>query len=278
MGELLPLFGADSDSTDDFTVVHNRFLQPLARTGAAVTVVDHLAKGNESRRLGPGGTVAKRRTVGGVSLRVVRVKPFTPGEGGAAELWVNKDRHGGVRDSCDPVPPGRDEQLAGTFLLGTADGETGVALWQVARGSLKGCSSKAASPGDEPEDFRPTTLMERASRAVEEKPGELTKTDVVGRMGCKKQFGFTAVAILEKEEYLRAEKKPRRRTVVYTSVKPYRQEDDPRSDQAALRDQLRAPISDEHPLRGERRERHQGSGTIHGINHFPDRFLVPVPP
>jgi hypothetical protein len=114
-GELLPMFGANSDNADDFTKVHNRVLQPLAKTGAAVLLVDHLAKGRNSRQLGQGGSIAKRRTVGGLSLRVVRERPFTRNGGGSALLWVNKDRHGGVRQYCAVVRPAskdRDE-LAG---------------------------------------------------------------------------------------------------------------------------------------------------------------------
>ena len=80
-GELIPLFGGNSDNADDFTDVHNRVLQPLADTGAAVLLADHLAKHRESRAMGPGGSMAKRRTVGGSSVRVVRVRPFTKRDG-----------------------------------------------------------------------------------------------------------------------------------------------------------------------------------------------------
>lgn len=87
--------------------------------------------------------MAKRRTVGGLSVRVVRERPFTRSEGGSAVLWVNKDRHGGVRDHCLPVRPGKDEQLAGTFVLGAVD-DDGVAPWQVVPDSLK----NTAKPGE----------------------------------------------------------------------------------------------------------------------------------
>lgn len=114
IGELLPMYGASSNSTDDFTVVHSNVLKPLAKAGAAVLAVDHLAKGADSRAAGPGGTAAKRRAIGGVSLRVKVKQPFTPGHGGSATLLVNKDRHGGLRAHC---PVGDREPVAGTFKL-----------------------------------------------------------------------------------------------------------------------------------------------------------------
>lgn len=126
VGELLPLYGSNSNSADDFTQVHSRVLKPLAKAGAAVLAVDHLAKGADSRAVGPGGTAAKRRAIGGSSIRVKVSKPFTPGHGGRALLLVNKDRHGGLRAHC---PVGDREPVAGTFeLLLFSDGSLG---WRI---------------------------------------------------------------------------------------------------------------------------------------------------
>jgi hypothetical protein len=120
VGELLPLYGSNSNSADEFTTVHSNVLKPLAKAGAAVLAVDHLAKGADSRAAGPGGTAAKRRAIGGSSIRVKVKQPFTPGHGGSATLVVNKDRHGGLRAHC---PVGDREPVAGTFkLLAFSDG------------------------------------------------------------------------------------------------------------------------------------------------------------
>lgn len=126
IGELLPLHGLNSNSADEFTAVHSNVLKPLAKAGAAVLAVDHLAKSPDSRAHGPGGTAAKRRAIGGVSIRVKARKPFTPGHGGEALLLVNKDRHGGLRANC---PVGDREPVAGTFrLLAFTDG---ILEWQL---------------------------------------------------------------------------------------------------------------------------------------------------
>lgn len=114
VGELLPMLRLSSNSPDDFTNAHTAVLKPLAAVGAAVLAIDHLPKNAENRANGPTGTAAKRRAIGGVSLRVTIKEQFTPGRGGEAYLSVNKDRHGGLRRYC---PTEGREPSAGLFVL-----------------------------------------------------------------------------------------------------------------------------------------------------------------
>lgn len=116
IGELLPLFGANSNDSDDFTTVHTGVIKPLARTGAAVVGIDHQAKGSDSKAFGATGTAAKKRVIGGISIRVRVDEPFTPERGGSAWLTINKDRHGGLRRHCPPPSDGR-EVNAGKFVI-----------------------------------------------------------------------------------------------------------------------------------------------------------------
>lgn len=119
IGELLPLLRLSSNSPDDFTIAHTVVLKPLAMAGAAVLAIDHLPKNPENRASGPTGTAAKRRAIGGVSIRVSINEQFTPGRGGSAWLAINKDRHGGLRRNC---PPDGKEPLAGLFSLDSTNG------------------------------------------------------------------------------------------------------------------------------------------------------------
>lgn len=112
LGEVLPLFRFSSNSADDFTIAHAEVIKPLACAGAAVLVVDHLAKNDASREKGPTGSHAKTRAVGGLSVRVTAQREFSPGNGGAALLELNKDRHGGIRKHCPGSKP-----AIGTFEL-----------------------------------------------------------------------------------------------------------------------------------------------------------------
>lgn len=127
LGELLPMMGTSSNDGDEYTVANARVLQPLADAGAAVIAIDHLAKNVNSRAAGPIGTAAKRRALGGASIRVKAGRQFIPGKGGSAHLIVNKDRHGGVRRHC---PSGEREPLAGTFVMDEPD-VYGVVGWRI---------------------------------------------------------------------------------------------------------------------------------------------------
>jgi hypothetical protein len=114
LGEVLPLFRYNSNNADDFTSAHASVIKPLTRCGAAVLVVDHLAKNADSRQFGPTGTTAKSRAVGGTSIRVTAEEPFKPGEGGSAKIELYKDRHGGVRRQ---FPRQQSKPVIGTFKL-----------------------------------------------------------------------------------------------------------------------------------------------------------------
>jgi hypothetical protein len=125
IGEVVPLFGGSSNSPDDFTKVHAAVMKPLAMGGAGVLCIDHLAKNTESRLMGSTGTAAKKRAIGGVSLRVTIADQFAPGHGGSAHVTIAKDRHGGLRLHC---PTGDREPLVGTFVMQSMDG---ALLWHI---------------------------------------------------------------------------------------------------------------------------------------------------
>lgn len=135
VGELLPLFGANSDKADDYTRVMQRVAGPLEKGGAAVVLIDHQAKGVDSRRYGAGGTMAKRRAVSGTSINLVRKATFIPGRGGIAELYINKDRPGGLRRHC-PQGDGGGRQFAGTFILDPPDASPTLAAWRIEPGRV----------------------------------------------------------------------------------------------------------------------------------------------
>lgn len=127
LGELLPMMGLSSNSPDDYTRAHRAVLVPLATAGACVVAIDHLPKNDDARAHGQTGTMAKRRAVNGVSLRVTVTRAFAPGRGGAASIVVEKDRPGGVRAHC---PSDGRRQPAGKFEM-TPEGTK--LTWTVSR-------------------------------------------------------------------------------------------------------------------------------------------------
>ena len=165
LGELLPLFGASSNSPDDFTRVHTVALKPFAASGAAVVVIDHLAKNVESQAFGSTGTAAKKRAIGGTSLRVTAVKPFKPGLGGTAQLTINKDRHGGLRAAS---PSEEREPLAARFVLTDSAGDLSWKFYAPDEGEV------AAVPGVLERDIDALTALD---------PPPTSQRDVKQRMG-----------------------------------------------------------------------------------------------
>lgn len=160
IGELLPLFGASSNSPDDFTMVHARVMKPLAvKAGTALVAIDHLAKNTESRAQGATGTAAKRRAIGGVSLRVSVSEAYAPGRGGSSALTIHKDRHGGLRAAC---PSNDREPLAAMFVLSTVDGLTSWSL----RAPVEG--ERAPDQVPEAEDVAAVAALDPAPATVEE--------------------------------------------------------------------------------------------------------------
>lgn len=122
VGELVPLFDGSNNDSDDFTRIIRATAGPLARTGAGVILIDHMAKNTDSRRYGAGGTMAKRRRVGGTQLRVVVEAPLRKGQGGALRLLIRKDRHSGLRQHCHPAPDTEGAlQEAGRFIIDPGD-------------------------------------------------------------------------------------------------------------------------------------------------------------
>lgn len=121
VGEILPMFGASSNDSDDYSRVHRAVFSAFAKLGSAVIVIDHEAKGVESRAYGSTGTVAKKRAIDGSLLRFAVVDQFVPGSGGKSAMTIVKDRHGGVRATS---PIGDKEPLAAVFALTASNGAT----------------------------------------------------------------------------------------------------------------------------------------------------------
>lgn len=162
IGELLPILGLNSNSPDDFTVAHTHVLKPLARAGACVIVIDHVAKNADSKAQGPTGTGAKTRAVGGASIRVTIKEAFAPAKGGSCYLAIRKDRHGGLRATS---PSGDKEPLAGTFKLNPAGHDWPWSLWAPSGGERLPEAVPAADLADiKAMDPPPSSVRDLANR------------------------------------------------------------------------------------------------------------------
>ena len=143
IGEILPMLGLSSNSPDDYTLAHRKVLTALTGGGAGVIAIDHLPKSDDAREHGQTGTMAKRRAVNGVSLRVTLVETFAPGKGGAASLTIHKDRPGGLRGRCPVVGK---HQPAGRFVMSPE--LDGSISWHVTQPLTSDSPSGPSKPAD----------------------------------------------------------------------------------------------------------------------------------
>lgn len=94
VGESLSRNGLSEDKADDVLRWFDLFPRPIAETGAAVLMIDHVAKDPEQRGRWARGSGAKLGAVDGASYQVKVTTPFSRHRAGAVKLIVAKDRPG----------------------------------------------------------------------------------------------------------------------------------------------------------------------------------------
>lgn len=206
-GESLALDGAKPNDDDDVARWFRRLPTRIARLGPAVVILDHVVKADESG-LWPIGSQRKRAAISGAQYMQTAVRMFDRDTDGLARLVCAKDRHGNYRQGMKVaelhVTPSRSDAYA---TLRNPPGEKNA----------------------ESSRFRPTTYMERVSRALEEAPTALTFRGIDKTVRGKQQYIKSAVDALASEGYVNTQPGLRNSTL-HTSARPYRQTDDPRSD------------------------------------------------
>lgn len=212
LGEVLPLLGMASKDNDEVTLALRSVVQPAADAGTCVITIDHLPKGTEARSSGFAiGGMAKKRAIRGAYLRVnSKVKP-SPGGIGRSVLLIEKDSTGELRKTCAGG-------YAGELTLDST--HAAITRWSV---------SREHSPVAEDGTFRPTELMEKISRYLEDSsPVGQSRADIQDTVGGKHTTIDTALAIMLNEGFI-GRVKGRRNAWVHSSTSPYRITEDDRA-------------------------------------------------
>lgn len=218
--EAMALVRSDSHGTpEEGASVFDRRLPRLiaTRTGAAVIAIDHVVKDTVSQGRHAIGSVHKLNALTGAAFRAQATTLPGKGRKGAVDLQVTKDRPGSLRPTCGPMGQ-HQSQLAATFHFDATseDGPTTVRV-------------EAPSPeGEDRAAFRPTVLMERASKHLEDAGEDVSQGVITAAIGGKKQYAIAALEVLETEGYVHVFR--RGKAVMHRSLKAYRQVWDPLSD------------------------------------------------
>lgn len=131
----------------------------LASTGAAVVLIDHVAKDQEGRGRWQRGSGAKLAVITGAEYEIRVASPFSRKRAGRLRLILSKDRHGTVGE--------QNSAVADVTISPAADGE------------VMRISVDVPKTGQSPADpWKPTRLMEKVSEELERAANPLTATAV----------------------------------------------------------------------------------------------------
>jgi hypothetical protein len=196
---ILNLHGLDPNKTTEVETFWREVADPIAQTGAAPTLLDHVAKGaDRSSKYAYG---SERKASGAiVHIGFRTIEAFKRGGTGRTLLATHKDRPGFL-----PRP------TIGRLVL-VSDGERITYELEPDR----------SREGDK---FRPTFLMERISRTLEMHTEAVSKNWVEKNVEGKTDAKRTALDCLIDEGYVARDETNRGSQL--TSARPYREADDP---------------------------------------------------
>lgn len=217
----LGLWGAETRDNDGITTWARELPKAIAdHTGAAVVLIDHVTKDGDGRGRFAIGGQAKLSTLTGAGYTVEVAQPLGRGLRGVVVLRVAKDRPGYVRGHCGPMRPSDRTQEAARVVIDSTGIRPVVTV-------------EAPRAGDGParsKTFRPTALMERASRHLEDADDALSFNRINAEVAGREQHLRDALAALVDEGYVTVGAGPRGANL-HRSARPYRQRTDPASDQ-----------------------------------------------
>lgn len=174
----------------------------LARTGSAAVLIDHVVKDNESRGRWAIGAQHKMAAVDGASFTIETVTPFGRGKAGISRLIITKDRIGHLRQHAIG-------NMLAEFRLTSAPDET--------------MTAELRQPSGHGDTFRPTTLMERLSRYVEEHAGMSRRGILAAVKGDDKVLGL-GLELLAGEGFIRIVQQGQSK--LHEHIKPFRADED----------------------------------------------------
>jgi len=210
LAEALAQASFDENSNGDVAEFYDFLIRPLARSGAAVVIVDHVVKSSEGRNRWARGAGHKLSAITGAAYALTVREPFGRGRRGRATLVLTKDRHAGVSF----VYQGKARH-AGDMVVDSTDDRVAVSV---------------AAPTDMGTTvFRPTGIMEQVSRIIEAAPDPLSGRALRDRVPGTDKYVDAAADLLVTEGYVERFNGPNRARL-HRSIQPYRQADDPASD------------------------------------------------
>jgi hypothetical protein len=199
--EGMVMHGLDPLSNADAATFGRLLTRPIADSGAAAVVLDHVVKNGEARGRYALGAVHKLNGLNGAAYTLENRNPFGVGVTGQSGLFITKDRPGQLRRHAETAKGG-----AKWFadLVGTSRDTTFMEV------SIK--------PPLDPAQFRPTVLMGRVAEYLSMYPGATTR-QITENVKGKAETIREALQWLIKDDYVDVKQQGQRHC--HTLVKPY---------------------------------------------------------
>lgn len=222
--------GLDSNSGDDIAAWYNTMPRLISACGPAVVLIDHVVKSKDNRGRYAGGSMQKLALIDGISYSVDMTKPVGKGVRGTIVIKSGKDRISEIEEHCAVSWSSNGSHLREAARIEINSTDPKLMRVTIARPNMMPSDETTRQRGLE----RPTGLMEKISRIVENAPEEPNQTEIIELLkddgsSARKTTVLAAINRLLEGEWI-SNRSGRNNRNIYASVRPYRQMDDPKSD------------------------------------------------
>ena len=222
--------GLDSNSGDDIAAWYNTMPRLISACGPAVVLIDHVVKSKDNRGRYAGGSMQKLALIDGISYSVDMTKPVGKGVKGTIVIKSGKDRISEIEEHCAVSWDSNGSHLREAARIEINSTDPKLMRVTIARPNMMPSEDRQAKR----DDFRPTGLMERISRMLEDSLEEPNQSELFKALkedgsGARTAVMSKAVSLLLQEGFV-SNRSGRNNRSIFKSVRPYRQIDDPKSD------------------------------------------------
>lgn len=222
--------GLDSNSGDDIATWYNTMPRLISACGPAVVLIDHVVKSKDNRGRYAGGSMQKLALIDGISYSVDMTKPVGKGVRGVVVIKSGKDRISEIEEHCAVSWDSNGSHLREAARIQINSTDPKLMRVTIARPNMMPSEDRQAKR----DDFRPTGLMERISRMLEDSLEEPNQSELFKALkedgsGARTAIMSRAVSLLLQEGFV-SNRSGRNNRSIFKSVRPYRQIDDPKSD------------------------------------------------
>lgn len=222
--------GLDSNSGDDIATWYNTMPRLISACGPAVVLIDHVVKSKDNRGRYAGGSMQKLALIDGISYSVDMTKPVGKGVRGVIVIKSGKDRISEIEEHCAVSWDSNGSHLREAARIEINSTDPKLMRVTIARPNMMPSEDRQAKR----DDFRPTGLMERISRMLEDSLEEPNQSELFKALkedgsGARTAVMSKAVSLLLQEGFV-SNRSGRNNRSIFKSVRPYRQIDDPKSD------------------------------------------------